>query len=196
MPLDKKLLAKLGEAEDADQEAYVRFLCEEILAAHPDHALTLVRYARVLISFAQYEKAAEALDRAEALIMPERLHWVLGQRGHLLAHTGDFDLAEAEYLDAHQLEPEQASYLIYAGSVAFRRGDLRRAEELARQATQCRDGCIDEAYFNLGGYLLSQQRYAEARECYVRAIEIDPDYEIARERLDDVDCVLKAGNVR
>ena len=52
-------------------------------------------------------------------------------------------------------------------------------------------GCIDEAYFNLGGYLLSLKRYSEAKECYQKAIELDPDYDIAYKRLADVNRTLR-----
>lgn len=94
-------------------------------------------------------------------------------------------------MQAHQLDPDDATYLIYAASAAFRRGDIERAESLARQATGCTDGSIDEAWFNLGGYLLSAKRYSEAADCYRRALEIDPDYDIAHERLRDVELILK-----
>lgn len=116
---------------------------------------------------------------------------VVAQRGHLLEARGDFLGAEQLFMQAHQLDPDDATCLIYAGSVAFRRGDIGRAEALARQATECSDGCIDEAWFNLGGYLLSAKRYSEAADCYRRALDIDPNYDIARERLSDVGLILK-----
>jgi tetratricopeptide (TPR) repeat protein len=45
-------------------------------------------------------------------------------------------------------------------------------------------------YYNLGGYLLVQRYYEDARDCFRRALEIDPDYEIVRERLSDMESVL------
>lgn len=91
---------------------------------------------------------------------------------------------------AHQLDPDDATYLIHAGSAVFQMGDIDRAIELARKATECSEGCVDEAYFNLGGYLLSNRQYREAADCYQKAIEIDPNYEIAKERLKDVELIL------
>ena len=41
-----------------------------------------------------------------------------------------------------------------------------------------------------GFYLLAQKRFEEARDCYLRALEIDPDYSIARKRLADVERVI------
>lgn len=190
MPSDRELLDALKEADDAEQTAYSRYLCETILSRCPDHCPTLIRHARFLIELAQYDEAAKALNHAETVVPDERRHLVLAQRGHLLEHMGDFSGSEELHLAAHELDPDDATYLIYAGSVAFRRGDTLRAEELARSALRCSEGCLDEAHLNLGGYLIAQKRYEEARDCYLRALEIDPDYSIAKKRLADVERVI------
>ena len=181
----------LREAEESGHVAYTRHLCETILEDNPDHGPTLIRYACALIEFALYDEAGAVLDQAEAVIPAERRHLVLAQRGHQLERMGDYSGSEEFHLKAHELDPDDATYLIYAGSVASRRGDIARAETLARKAISCSKGCIDEAYFNLGGCLLAQKRYEEARDCYLRAIEIDPDYSIAKKRLADVERVIK-----
>jgi tetratricopeptide (TPR) repeat protein len=36
------------------------------------------------------------------------------------------------------------------------------------------------------------QRYQEAGDCYRKALELDPDYEIAKERLNDVELILRS----
>lgn len=50
----------------------------------------------------------------------------------------------------------------------------------------CPEGCIDEAYHNLGLILRAQGRLREAADCFRRAIELDPEYDNAKEALDDV----------
>ncbi|MEM7386444.1 MAG: hypothetical protein AAF514_16000, partial [Verrucomicrobiota bacterium] len=150
MTPDRKLLDELTEADEAEQTAYTRHLCEAVLDKWPDHGPTLIRYACALIELALYDRAASVLDHAEAVVPEERKHLVLAQRGHRLEHMGDFSGAEQQHLKAHAHDPDDATYLIYAGSVAFRRGDVHRAEQLARQALQCSDGCLEEAHFNLG----------------------------------------------
>lgn len=184
------MLRAIADADENDEIAYTRHLCERFLKEEPNHAATLIRYARNLISLAQYSAAKEAIDRAELFAPKGRMDLVVTQRGHLLKAQGEFESAEEEFMRAHQMHPETASHLIYAASVAFRRGDLERAEALARKATGCTEGCIDEAWFNLGGYLLSSKRYREAKECYCRALKIDPEYEIAKKRLKDVELIL------
>ena len=167
-----------------------RHLSEVVLNEWPDHGPTLLRYARALIELALYDKAASVLDHAWQVVSEDKRHLFLAQRGHLLECMGDLEEFEAMYLEAHAFDPDDATYLIYAGSVAFRRGDLDRAKELARKAMTCPEGCVDEAYFNLGGYLLTQGNYQEARDCYRKALEIDPDYAMAKTRLADVEGVI------
>jgi tetratricopeptide (TPR) repeat protein len=187
---EQELMDALRDAEHARHVAYTRYLCEAILDRWPNHGPTLIRYAVALIELALYEEAGAVLDRAEAVVPEDRRHLVLAQRGHRLEHMGDFVGSEKQHLAAHDLDPDDATYLIYAGSVAFRRGDIPRAEELGRKAISCSEGCLDEAYFNLGGCLLAQRRYVEARDCYLRSLEIDPEYSIAKKRLADVERVI------
>jgi tetratricopeptide (TPR) repeat protein len=177
-------------ADEKDQIGYTRLLCELYLKDQPDHVPTLIRYACSLISLAQYSAAEAALDRAQSKVPTKHLHLVLAQRGHLLQAKGDFLAAEKLFMEAHKLDPNDATYLIYGGSAAFRRGDIDRALKLAAQATACSEGCIDEAWFNLGGYLLSAKRYYDAADCYRKALEIDSDYQIAKQRLQDVELII------
>jgi len=186
-----KMFEDLKLADQRSQIAYTRYLCELYLKDHPDHGPTLIRYACNLIYLAQYSTADAVLDHAQKIVPKERIHLVLAQRGHLLKAMGDYSLAEEWFLQAHDLDPDDAAYLIYAGSAAFDRGDIERAIQLARQAVECPAGCIDEAWFNLGGYLLSEQQYREAEDCYRKALEIDPNYKVAKERLADVELILR-----
>ena len=189
--MNRNLLDELSQADEAGHVALTRHLCEQVLANEPDHGPTLIRYASCLVDLSLYEEATAALDRAERVVPRERRHLVLAQRGHLRKAMGDHADAERLFISAHEHDPDDATYLIYAGSAAFARGDVKHAEDLARKALDCSEGCIDEAYFNLGGCLLAQKEYDEARRCYIRALEIDPDYQIAKDRLEDVDCLLK-----
>lgn len=116
MPNDEQLEA-LELADQKDQIAYTRQLCERYLQNHPDHVPTLVTYARNLISLAQYSLAKAALDHAQKIVSKKRLPLVLVQRGHLLEAQGAFSEAEAMYMEAHVLDPVDATYLIYAGSI-------------------------------------------------------------------------------
>ena len=189
-PASKALLSAIAAADEKDQIGYTRYLCERFLAHHPDYVPILIRYACNLISLAQYDAAEAVLDRAESKVSAKHLHMVLAQRGNLLEAKGDFLNAERLFMEAHGLDPSDATYLIYAAAVAFRRGDVDRAQKLASKAADCTEGCSEEAWFNLGGYLLSDKRYHDAADCYRKALEIDPNYQIAKQRLEDVELII------
>ncbi len=107
------------------------------------------------------------------------------QMGHVSQAKGDFLKAAVWYRRAIKHRPSDATFHIFLASNMFKRGRLKEAEKCYRRAFKCSEGCLDEAYFNLGGILLGQRKHAEAMECYQEALKIDPKYKIAKERLDD-----------
>lgn len=181
----------IRKADENDQIGYVRHLCTRYLRDHPDHGPTLLIYARNLISLGLYTEALSALEQAEKVVPPERRHLVLAQRGHLLEAQGQLEPAEERFMEAHGLEPDDATYLIYAGCAAARQGDIERALDLYTRACGCKEGCLDEAHFDRGGKLLALKRYEEAAAAYREALRLDPHYEIAKKRLDDVGRILE-----
>ena len=56
--------------------------------------------------------------------------------------------------------------------------------------TRCSKGCVDEAYLNLGLVLRAQERYTEALECFKKALELTPDYELAITGKSDMENVI------
>jgi tetratricopeptide (TPR) repeat protein len=183
-------LRELAAADEKEQYGYARLLCEEVLMENPCHARTWVRYAANLGSLGLLDQAFKALDRAESLVPTERLHFVHTLRGQLLVQRGEFRAAETEFLRANTLKPGEAANLVFAASAAFRSGDLVGALKHAKLATECGEGCLDEAWLNRGGYNLALKRYAEAEICIRRSIELCPDDAIALARLSDVEAIL------
>ena len=184
----------ITDADECDQIYLVRELCEAHLAKDPDDCWILEVYSRTLCSMALYAEAESAINRAEKHVSEKLMKWIVSRKGSIRECQGKFDQAETLFLEAHQLDPQEATFLIFAGSCAFRQGEIIRAEEFARQATQCERGAIEEAFYNLGGYLSCQKRYQEALDCYERALEIDPEYKIAAERLEDIRKVIGGKN--
>ena len=182
------------DADDSDHISLVRELCEKRLSQFPTDYWTLEIYSRTLASMALYSEAESAIDRAEQHAPQKRMKWILSQRGSIRECQGRFQEAEILFLGAHAQDPQEATFLIFAGSCAFRQGHISRAAELARRATTCGKGAIDEAFHNLGGYLSCMKRFSEAQDCYKRATEIDPDYEAAFQRLEDIRRVLANAN--
>jgi Flp pilus assembly protein TadD len=106
------------------------------------------------------------------------------QRGNLVEACAWFEKAII-------LRPDHATPRIMLGCVLADLGELDAAETAHRSATACTGGgCIDEAFFNLGLILRAKQRYAEAFECFERAIQLDPHYSLAIAAREDVAGVL------
>lgn len=188
--MTENLKAQCEEADKLKLHGLSRELTLRLLEVRPDDYRLLLDLIEHELTFCRYQEAKTALDRAEKVCPPKAMKWLLARKGRLSEALGDRERAEQHYLAAHELDPDNATYLIYAGSLAFKTGETDRAIEFATRATQCPKGCIDEAYFNLGGYLLAMRRYSEARDCYLRALEIDPNYGIAQTRLEDVSRIL------
>lgn len=178
------------EADKLELHGLSRELTLRQLVARPDDFGLLLELATHELTFCRYDEAKAAMDHAERFCPPKAMKWLLARRGQWSEGLGDRTAAIGHYLSAHELDPDEATFLIFAGSAAFKAGQADRAIEFATRATQCAKGCIDEAYFNLGGYLLALRRYSEARDCYLKALEIDPNYGIAQTRLEDVSRIL------
>ncbi len=69
-------------------------------------------------------------------------------------------------------------------------GKLKDAEHALKQATKCKEGHVDEAFYNLGVALTSQRKYEEALSCFEKALEIDPKYKLAKLGIQDMKKVL------
>lgn len=192
MSLDKNLLEELYAADDDGHLlCYTRAIAEKILSQEPSHFPTLLIYAHCLTSLGQYTKAEETLNYAESICRKEKLILVHIRRGQMYRQRGDLLAAEKIFADAYRLTPNDATCLILAGSAAFRRGDLSLAKQYVSDAIKCSEGCIDEAYYNLAGYNLSEGKIDEAIHYYKKALEIDPDYDLAKKGIRDAEKTIK-----
>lgn len=160
-------------------------LAERWLRKHPNDLGVIHDYANMLYEMTRYDDAIliyeDALER-----FPDDRWGIFNQLGHLHRYRGALPAAETAYQSAIDEDPEEAASYIFLGAVQARQGKLIEAERTHRSATKCPEGFVDEAYHNLGLVLRGQGRLKEARECFEKAIEIDPDYEVAYEALEDV----------
>ena len=177
---------RLEEAHKQDQTILTICLAERLISSEAEDPWLFEIYARSLIGIGRYDDAVAALNSAESLAKPLHVPWIIHRRAVLEERRGNFEAALNYLKKAHMQMPDEASFLIYAGSISFRLGRLADAEEFARRGTKCTEGYPDEAWHNLGGYLAAQQRYDEALLCYENAIAIDPDYKIAIEKRDEI----------
>lgn len=177
-------------AEERGQTAVVIELCEKHLLKFPKHGPAWLHYGMALVTLAQYPMAEKAIQRAVELCPQTALAFPYLQMGHLIEASGDFKRAAVWYRKAAKHKPGDATFHIFLGGNAWKRGLHKQAEAHLRRALKCSEGCLDEAYFNLGGIFLGRRNYAEAIKCYREALKIDPKYKIAKERLEDVELAL------
>jgi tetratricopeptide (TPR) repeat protein len=166
-------------------------LARRYLAAHPKHGVVWLYYADSLYAMARYPEALAALRRGLRLCPADKLHLVYCRFGHLHRQRGALRLAERWYRRAVDRSPSDATYRIFLGAVLARAGRLQEAEAVHRRATRCKEGCIDEAFLNLGLVLRALERYSDARKCFQRALDIDPKYKEARKELSDVERAIE-----
>jgi tetratricopeptide (TPR) repeat protein len=190
----KESYDQISLADDRGQTAVVVELCKKHLCKFPKHGPAWLHYGMAQIQLARYAEAEKAIRRAITFCPQKALPIVYSQMGHLIEAKGDFKRAAFWYRKALKHRPNNAGWHIFLASNAFKRGLHKQSEAHYRRALKCAEGCLDEAYFNLGGILLGKRKYSEAIECYQEALKLDPKYKIAKERLDDAKLALLIAN--
>ncbi len=149
---------------------------------------------------ARYDEAELALDQALNRCPDDQRRIPLSIKGHICGARGDHQHAAEWYQRVIEANPKHVSGYIHLGGSLAIQGRLREAEEVHRRATEnCYEGCLDEAFVNLGLVLRAQERFEEAAECLREAIRLDPEYRVARKALRDVELMsqdAKASLVR
>jgi cytochrome c-type biogenesis protein CcmH/NrfG len=183
---------RVKAAYDVDSHALTILRARRYLARYPEHGFGWYLLGVSLRCLGRYDEAEEALATALRLCPEGGRRIPLVDLGHLERQRGDYERAAGWYRKAIEAAPRDASGYIYLGAILALQGRLREAEEAHRTATEtCYEGCIDEAFLNLGLVLLAQERFEEAAECLREAIRIDPDYRHARKALRDVERCLR-----
>ena len=162
-------------------------LYDALAEAYPDRVDPLVdkgdllrRDERYMASAEAYAAALTRMDETDALLWP-----VLYRRGIALERAGAWDEAEADFLRALDLEPDQADVLNYLGYSWLDRGEhIERAVEMVREAVRQRpdDGYIVDS-LGWGYYLLG--RYEDAVRELERAVELRPQDPTINDHLAD-----------
>jgi tetratricopeptide (TPR) repeat protein len=194
--MDERLngLEQIFLADDRNQIAVMVELCRKHLRKYPKDGFAWLYYGMSQTSLARYASAEKAIRRGMRLYPPSASPNAFTQMGHLFRKKGDLRKAAFWHRKALARRPNDATYHVFLGEIAFTRGLHKQAENHYRNALKCTEGCVDEAYFNLGVILLGMRKYSEAIACYREALKIDPEYKIAKERLEDAELALLMGN--
>jgi tetratricopeptide (TPR) repeat protein len=183
-------LANLRQARalhDLEHKDEAFALLEELAAASPERIDALVQLGDLHRHDENYEAAEDAYSRALARIgEPRREHWtLLYARGIAYERTKRWPEAEADFLKALELEPEQPFVLNYLGYSWVDMGmHLDRAQAMLNRAVALRpdDGYIVDSlgwvYFRIGEYEKAVQRLE-------RAVELEPGDPVINDHLGD-----------
>ena len=189
----KDLSEMIWDEFDAEHPAATVVLARKALAINPQHAPTLLRLGHALSALANYEEAEMTLRNLLDCCGDARRNAVYCKLGHLFNLRGDYVTAAEWFRKSCEINPDDATGFIFLGGSLARQGKLIDAEKAHLAATKCADGCIDEAYHNLGLVLRGQGRLEESRECFAKALALDPEYVEAQQALDDVNAAISYG---
>jgi Flp pilus assembly protein TadD len=147
----------------------------ETVMAHPRWIEAHTSLGDMLRRNEQFAEAGEAYDGALALVAhPEQRHWPLFyQRGIAFERSDQWPRAEADFLKALELEPEQPLVLNYLGYSWVEMGtNLAEAQAMIEKAVEQRpkDGYIVDS---LGWVLYRLGNFAGAVEQLENAVELN-----------------------
>ena len=111
---------------------------------------------------------------------------LLSEMGHLHKAKGAFKQAERYFRKVIAEVPDESTGYTFLGDILFYQGRLTECEGIFRRGTTCGEGCMYEAYHNLGVALRAEERLVEAAECFLHVLKLEPDYEPAQDALKDV----------
>ena len=174
-------LEVLGRQEEA--VATLRRMAAE--RAQRSDALTAL--GDILRGARRFKKAVEAYDAAIARVGPiEQRHWaLLYSRGIALERSGQWQRAEADFIAALKLNPDQPYVLNYLGySWVDRKINLNRARRMIERAVALRpnDGYIVDS---LGWVLYRIKEFGGAVANLERAVELRPQDPTINDHLGD-----------
>ena len=147
----------------------------------------LVEVADILRGRERYGEAVHEYDRAiDRISQLRERDWVLlYTRGMALERSKQWDRAEADFLHALELKPNQPSVLNYLGYSWVEQGrNMERAREMIERAVAQRpnDGYIVDS---LGWVLFRLGRYEDSVRHLERAVELQPQDPIINDHLGD-----------
>jgi Flp pilus assembly protein TadD len=153
----------------------------------PDRFEPLFRLGNMLRAKERFEEAAAAYDRAiERVAEPRREHWTIFYfRGITRERTESWELAEADFLKALELEPEQPFVMNYlAYSWIEKELHLDRAKGMLVRAVELRpdDGYIVDS---LGWVYFRLSEYDKGVTYLERAVELRPQDPVINDHLGD-----------
>ncbi|HVT90753.1 MAG TPA: tetratricopeptide repeat protein [Tepidisphaeraceae bacterium] len=177
------MLQRKGQPELAADEL------KRVVALSPRNAAAWQRLGYI---FMQIQKPADAVDSfRHVLDLEPDSSQAHADVGAALLQVGDLFNGFAEWETALQLSPGNVAMANDFGKKMFLVGDYRRAEVFFRQALPMQDPPPVELLTNLAVVMAKLGQPDEARKLLTQALQLDPTYTMAKDRLAD----LAAGRI-
>ena len=150
-----------------------------VAAAVDDEATNYYNNAQQLISYGEYQRALEMLDKALAsnttlLGMGDGLMYAYKDRVAVLTDLGRYDEAIVAADQAIKLYPKQPGIWNNKGYVYFKMGKYNEAADAYDKAVQL-DPTYLKGWINKGDALVKAGRSGDAVLAYKKALELEPD---------------------
>jgi tetratricopeptide (TPR) repeat protein len=183
----RKILQKiLSNAFDQDSLVTIVIAANKLLEIDPDNSKVLLQLGSALYRMSRFDEAIDVIEKAMGYLPYDRMYLAYLYMGDVFKCQGKYDEACEWYQKVIEVRPYDTDGYIYQGSAFARQGKLVEAERLHRMGIECDEGCIDEAYYNLGLVLRAQDKLEEARECFEKTLELDPHFDNVNNQLKDV----------
>lgn len=179
-------LASSHNGQHADTIRY----CTEAVKHHPRSDWLWRQLAHALISDSRLDEAEEALDAAWRLNPKAPFLWRYLADLHKARNDTGEEIAALEHL--HTQGTANTHDLIRLGNLYFNsKRDFGRAIQVYRHATAVGSSAV--AYYNLGLVFSNPEvsQDLDAADAYRRALEVQPDYALAKQQLDETATKLR-----
>jgi tetratricopeptide (TPR) repeat protein len=175
------LLDQLDRPDEADEHLLA------LIESDPTDLEAINTFGTVLRVRRNFEQAADVYSQGiETLDDPRREHWQLFyQRGIAFERTDRWTQAEADFLTALDLHPDQPDVMNYLAYTWVDRGEhLERSVEMLERAVEMRP---DSGYIvdSLGWVYFRLGRFEDAVEQLERAVILDPTQGVIHDHLGD-----------
>ncbi len=173
------------DAQGKTEEAVAQL--NQMAAEKPDRVDALITLGDIFRAHEQYKEAVDAYTRAlDRIPKLEERHWaILYARGIVNERSGHWPQAEADFLKALDLRPDQPYVLNYLAYSWVEQGvHLDKARKMLERAVELRpnDGFIVDS---LGWILLSMGEKTEAVSKLEQAVELEPQDATINDHLGD-----------
>ncbi|MFZ1519572.1 MAG: tetratricopeptide repeat protein [Ignavibacteriaceae bacterium] len=186
----KKIIQELNR--NSSNPSASLLLSRKLLEFDNNSSRALYELGRSLNTLFRFKEARVALNKALKKDIPkDRISWIYFELGDMYKRKGNIKKAIYWYNKGLEESKHSASGYIYIGDCLLILGEIDTSVVYFKKAIKCKEGAIEEAYYNLAGYYRIKENLREAKKCYLKALQIDPKYKEAKLGLKEVSKALK-----